>query len=613
MSQTWMRLLRRVQPALEGLEERALLSAASAAHGVASAIQELSLSSGLSPDGHHYTYTTPQGAHVTINLFGAGSLAGTNTETNGALNLIFSGTNASSGIVAHVSRGGGRAPLQSIQNQNLALGDLSGVGGNPLNVVNLKDFDLVSGGQINLTSGVHNLFLNSVASNSQVHVRTLPSSPTVTQGGETNTAEGVTLNYSNGPNGSLTLTSVSGQFVAGPNIVEPKQTVGTGNSVATVPAPPPAPPGFVMVVNHINGNPLIPASIGDPQIYGYDPTANQLIRFDASTGAQLQAIPLPTTGTPATGISLARDNNQLVVLVNQGTNILAYNAVNGAYQGQFSTTGLAALGLTSITGLGSTDTQTAVVDPTAGNGGLAVLINVTASLASGQAVVVGQPYTPNGQFGLSAGITGIPASQTLYATGAAHFNTFQPAATQFGVASISTTGGQLQSAGMSAVTSHGAYLNATPAQVPQAVGSIDQNLALVTGVSNGVNTVQLLSPQGFSNQRTMTLNDANLLTDLSESFRPDIAGSALIDVQGDVQSIRGQDAQGLVLNDAGNLNLVKFARASDSAIIGEPFSHVQIARRNNVSILTTSRLVGTRGGVTVDRGLDQVGPLSLPS
>ena len=606
MRQTRTRLHRGVRPALEGLEGRQLLSGA----GVA----KQTLATGLSPDGRQFNYSTPQGTRVSITLLGVGSLAGTSVEPNGALDLVYGGTNAGSVIVSKVSRGNGRAPLNSIQNQNLATGDLSGVGGNPIDVVNLKKFDLINGGQINLTSGVQNLYLNSMSSNSQVHVRTLPSTLT-TDGTQTITAEGVSLTYGSGSFGSQTLTSVSGQFVAGPNIVEPQETVGTGDNVATTPAPPPAPPGFVMVVNRVNGAPIsqIPASIGDPQIFGLDATANTLIRFDATTGAQLQTISLPGVGTPATGVALGRDNGQQVVLVSQGTNILAFNAVNGASVGQFSTANLASLGLTSIDEIGSTDTLTVVADSSAGNGGLALALNITGSLETGQAVVVGQPFNAAGQFSYSGGLTGIPASQTIFATGAAHFNTFQPDATQFGVAQLSTTGGIVRSSGMSAVLTQGAYQNIDPANVPSAVGSIDQNLAVVTGVSGGQNTVALLSPQSLSNQGTITLNDANLLTDLSESFRPSIVGSALIDVQGDVQSIRGQQAQGMIINDAGNLNLVKFASANNSVIIGQPFSHAQIARRFNLTILSTARTVDNRNGVAVIQDLKQLGPLSLPS
>jgi hypothetical protein len=65
----------------------------------------------------------------------------------------------------------------------------------------------------------------------------------------------------------------------------------------------------------------------------------------------------------------------------------------------------------------------------------------------------------------------------------------------------------------------------------------------------------------------------------------------------------------MVLNDNGNLNLVKFASVSNSTIVGQPFSHLN-AKVSNVTILTPSRTVGDRNHVTVDAGLQPLGPLS---
>jgi hypothetical protein len=100
---------------------------------------------------------------------------------------------------------------------------------------------------------------------------------------------------------------------------------------------------------------------------------------------------------------------------------------------------------------------------------------------------------------------------------------------------------------------------------------------------------------------------------LSESFRPDLVGSALIDIQGSVQSIRGGTAKGLVLNDSGNLNLVKFQSVADSTIVGQPIGHIQFLKRSHILILTPSRTAAGRNGVTVDPSLSQIGPLSQPN
>ena len=87
----------------------------------------------------------------------------------------------------------------------------------------------------------------------------------------------------------------------------------------------------------------------------------------------------------------------------------------------------------------------------------------------------------------------------------------------------------------------------------------------------------------------------------------------MIDIQGTVQSIRGGTVNGMVLNDTGNLNLVKFQSVSNSTIVGQPVSHLQIGKRSHVIVLTPSRTVHGRNGVTVDKGLNRIGPLTQPN
>ena len=104
-----------------------------------------------------FQYTTPAGTHVVLQLFGAGELNGTTVDSDGSLNLRFSGTNQQSGVIADVHGGTGLVLLRSLQSLTLPFGSLSGIGGSLINVVNLQKFDLVPGGRINLTSGVHEL------------------------------------------------------------------------------------------------------------------------------------------------------------------------------------------------------------------------------------------------------------------------------------------------------------------------------------------------------------------------------------------------------------------------------------------------------------------------
>ena len=107
---------------------------------------------------------------------------------------------------------------------------------------------------------------------------------------------------------------------------------------------------------------------------------------------------------------------------------------------------------------------------------------------------------------------------------------------------------------------------------------MDGSLALVTGASKGTNTVNLYNPASLP-RRHHRPGHPDLITALSGNFRTDLAGSALVDIQGDVQSIRGGTANGLVLNDTGNLALIKLNRISNSEVVGLPISHLEIKHR----------------------------------
>jgi hypothetical protein len=232
-------------------------------------------------------------------------------------------------------------------------------------------------------------------------------------------------------------------------------------------------------------------------------------------------------------------------------------------------------------------------------------------------VTVGAPFAPQRQFELAGDLTGLAASDTIYATGAAHFDTFQPDLFQAGILAVNAAGRQLSESGRTALKSQGSFINVGPtgtaASNPlQALGSVDQNLAVVSSVAHGTNVVTLLNPTTLSTTGTVTLDDPNRLKGLSESFRPDLQGSALVDVQGNVQSLRALDAQGLIFNTAGYLNLAKINVATDTTIVALPFGHAQMPNRTNTIIKSSSRTVDGRNGVTVVPNLEQAGPLSLP-
>jgi hypothetical protein len=185
-----------------------------------------------------------------------------------------------------------------------------------------------------------------------------------------------------------------------------------------------------------------------------------------------------------------------------------------------------------------------VPDRFGSSAGLLQIIDVTASLASGQAVPIDKPFAPQRQFELAGDLTGVAASNTIDAIGAAHFDTFQPDMFQAGILAVDTSENQLRESSRTVLRgNNGSLIAVVPSGTAspnpfQALGSIDQKLALVTAVVNGTNIVTPDSPQGLATTGTVTLDDPNRLASLSESFRPDLQGSVLIDIQGNVQSLR---------------------------------------------------------------------------
>ena len=394
-------------------------------------------------------------------------------------------------------------------------------------------------------------------------------------------------------------------------------TTTTGSTSSGVTVTNTQPPGADIIINHING-PALTTSLGDPQIFGLDTVTNNLIRFDAKTGDVLQTISLAGMGTPLGGVSMGRDNGTLVALVTNGSLIQAYNAVNGAFVGQFSTANLASAGLKHIDGLGSTNTQTVVSDSSAGTLGLALIIDVTASLATGEAVPVCAPYSPLREFELSGGSTGLAGTDLIYLSGAAHLDPKQPKVKQIGLLTLTASGQTLSEAGRGALPGATTqFVDAGPAGAArsnpfQALGSIENNLALVTGVANGENNVTLYNPTTLAADGAVNLKDPNKLAGLGESFHPEIAGSALIDTTGEINSVRIQNAKGMVFNSDGAINYLQIARAVDSTVVARPLGNVAVGSRHNLTLLSTQRFFAGRNGVTVNPNLPIIGPLTLP-
>ncbi len=601
--------LRRTAPVLENLEARQMLNASTPAADQAElasydpSIAEVSINATSQKD-RRFTYRTAQGAKVTIALLGPGSLAGTTLRSDGALDLVYDDTTSSSIILGSVRGGNGRAKLASIRDADLPLGSPSATGSNALSTVNLQKFDLVPNGYINLAGGIGTIGLRSAARNTQIQLTALPE-PTSTA----TTPTSVDVIVDNFNPGTGTSTGSTGQNVT---------LISTGATATTEPAP----TGVDVQIDNVKGarrsNPL-----GNAQIFGFDPVTSSVIRFDTATGAALQSTPVPAGGTALAGVGLGRNNGRLVALVGSGTTITAVDAISGTTVGQFSVANLAARGLTEIDAIGSSDVRTFVADSSAGVNGLVQQIDVTQSLATGQAVAVGVTYSPAREFELSGGLTGLAGASTIFATGAAHFDTFVPDRVQAGVLSFSQTALGIRETSRTALTNPitSTFIDAgVPGQAMQnptmALGSIGPNLALVTGVVAGRNAVTLLNPSTIAVTGAVALNNPNRLAGLSESFHPELFDAALINVRGNLLRFVTQTATGVVVNSSGNVNLIAARQATDSAFVGAPLNHISIGKRRNVKALSTARGdsgTAKRGGVTVNSTeVNRLGVLTLP-
>jgi hypothetical protein len=642
---------------LEGLEKRWVPSQAA---GGLPIVPDPSPPSGeFFHNDQQFNYTTPSGTHVEIKVIGRGSLQGTTVDSSGALHLLFSKTNAYTKIVSNVHGGTGQADLASIYSANLflnhAVTSLSGIGASVLDTINLRKFNLIAGGTINVESGIDNLNLNSVGPDTQIQLRQLPSTVTAGESTTASTSSSSSNVYVSDAFRVQSLAVINGEFVSAGNIIE-ALTNGA-------PPPPPAPPGIVLRINHINGNiATAPNLLTDNKIFGYDQTTGQVVRFNltpatnATTGEPNMAkqtgtldptfTPLqvqPKGSTTPVAISVGRDGTRLVLLVSTGSQIKVYDATYGTPLGSFTTpAGFDA------DALGSTDTLTVMGD--VANNQLQ-MIDVPLSLATGTAQLpVNEPgysppanYTPPAGFSLVGGLTGVVGTNQVYPTVAAIFNSFQPTVNQLGLLTVGTStaatnpsGGlvlvrQFTTVSQKAIQSDGAFIAVTPNKNPTLIGvpegSVDSSLAInTTGTGSQApytNTISLLGPVSLSQRGTITLNTADPISDLSESFRPELNGSAaagtgpaLIDVQGNIQSLRGLTANGLVLNDTGYLNLIKTGQLSNSTILAQPIGHVQTPpaqRTNDVLLISTdNRDFRKRGGVnTLVANLYQIGPLSL--
>lgn len=610
---------RRAKPALEHLESRQLL------HGnlvlgpgghyfnnerdlEKYLVQQVNIKNGSTVADRRIVFQTAEGGKGTITLYGQGTLKGTKFDpVANVLDIIYDDTNSSSKIIGKVHGGNGRVNLRMLRDADVSPSSLSSVGTNQVGVVNLGSFDLIDGGRLNLFGGVGTLYLRSIGSGTVVDVAALPLTPEQINPSPSSPSLGFT--FVQAANG-VELAGVGGLTVpgAGPSQAAP--------SLKKVPAP-----GVNFIVSDVNGTPR-EVPLANPQVFGYDPTANALVRFDAVTGGSLQTIPLTVPGAANGEVGLGRYRGRLVAAVAVNTTVEVFDAVTGAVIGSFDTSPI--LGGMPVDGVGLTDRNVELVSSAAQQ---VQIINLTASVDTGFAVPAKDaagnniaPFTPTREFTLAGGATGTAGLSTSYLAGAAFFDTFTPNTMTAGVLTTNTVGDTISETARTALTSPSSIITNVPGSPgfqPFAFGSVDLFPSIVTAFDPvaGTNTVSLYNPSTFGRVSTVAFQYPNRLTGLSESFHPELVGSAIVNANGIVNQFSAHNVTGLVFNDIGFLNLINVkGQATDSAFVGLPVGQVNIHARKNVQIIsTTNRPNGTRGGVTLVPGLQEVGPLFQPT
>lgn len=572
---------------------------------------------GVPLDQRRLAFPANGGGQIVVTLYGAGTLEGTHLDDSGALHLVYDLTNSETRIEAKAIHTRGEQVLGSIRDRDVALDDVTGVGGNLLGLVNLRKFTLASNGVINLSAGVKDLYIAGAGPNSMISLRALPSNASGGVSIPAGETEGVL--YTSQPNGGVEVSAV-GLAPPAATSTSSSSTSSNTNSNNSNNNDEDKVPGVTLNVGRVSGSGAGP--LGSAQFFGYDPAANALIRFDTGTGQALQTIPLAGASPLVGEVALTRINGAQTVVVSDGGTVYAFNASTGSAAGSFSLSSLSGLGIDRADGFGASSNGWAIiVDANAGSNGAGLIqrVDLRASLASGQAVAVGEPDALTREFQLAGGATGVAGLTNLYVAGSGFFDTATPNQTQLGIATLA--GGpnsSLVEQSRAAVRTRGNYEPA-PAIGQAGLGSVEGNLALLSGTETDdetgqtFNIVRLLQPRTLASQGTIDLAYANPLTGLSESFHPELQGSTLIDVRGNLRDFRAGSMSGAVVNVSGTLDRMIADSVSNSTVLGRPINHVGITRRGpGVRLISTQREVGTRGGVTIPKENPPVGPLTLP-
>lgn len=609
-------------------------------------------------------------AKAVFTLYGPGTIMGdpnltpgtdaynavnTHVDANGQLHILFDGTTSNSQIIGAVSGTRKNPQIAEIRDVDVPPFNNTGVGTNQMGYVNLARFDLAPGGRVNFTAGVQRLVLNNINRGTQLDLAALAAPPTTSPqnpGGldttTTSTSSGSNAVASGSGQKTIT-TTVNGITVITTLPTTDQLTVSNGELTGvggiTLPGSIPSTKGNTRVevqgvelivnkvlgVNNPNGQPS--PRLGGEFLVGVDGANSKIVLFnvvhDSTTGAisanYANEIPVTTGGPELVGAGVGEYNGVQVVTVGYGTTVAAYSVLNGAYVGQFDISNLAAGGITEIDGIGGSSGNIYISDTSNPSNQLIQPIDLSASLTAGTAVTSASSFTLPSTFTMLNGVTGAAGISYIYTVGTSYFDAYTPQNPdqQLGLMKLNVSATDKLSTSTSAKIS--SSVAASPAIY--AMGSVDQNLILFTPnqtVTGGYQTQTMYDPDTLASSGSIKIQYPGNLTGLSESFYPQLYGSSVIDVKGNLKTLSANTTDNMVLNVNGIANFTRINQASNTTIIAHPVLHLAVSWKpnSNVNIISSERPTdetpggksrpGTRGGVQVVKKLPILGPLVNP-
>ena len=599
----------------------------------------------------------------------------THLDPNGGIHLIFDGTNFNSQIIGSLVNvpNNVNPSINEIRDADVSPYDTTGVGTNQIGYLNLNRFNLGNGGRINLSAGVQRLFINDIGHSTQLDLAALATPPTTSP----QNPGGLNSTTTTSTSGSTAVTNSTGQktittTVNGITVITTLPTTDqltvsnnelTGVGGIILPGSIPSTSGNTrvevqgveLIVRNVNGanNPLVNPNpsprLGVESIAGVDASNNQLLTFnivrDPSTWAITQANLTSTvtvarydgdTTSPLVGAAVAQYGNatlpvmnvkgtQQVVVVAYGNHVQAYRTLDGSEIGHFTVN--ASTGINHINGIGGSGGVIFLTDSADGSNSTGVTqgFDLTQSLNTGTAVTTGTPFQSPKTFESLGGTTAVAGISYLYNAGAAFFDPYTPINTtpQLGVMKLNVASNYNLSVNTSAKVS-----NLSVASQSYVMGSVDQNLILVSPnptITNGYQTQTLLNPNTLASAGTIQIQYGSTLSGLSESYYPQLFGSSVIDIKGNLKTFTAVNTDNMVLNVNGIANFTRINDAQNTTIIAHPILHLAVSWKPgaNVNLISSARPTnttpggktrpGTRGGVQIVKKLPVIGPLVNPA